>query len=142
MTAELATSPLIVDAFPEGAEVAIIAVPAGGVVRVHYESGAVVTFAPLLSDEPAIAVVPGDKDKLRWGCVPGWYTAPKWVGNDQHQQDKPVWKAAMSALCRGAEVAYVKHELQTYYSGERWAAVSFRAGDEPAAGDEQTGAAA
>lgn len=143
MTAELAATALVVEAYPKAVEVAIIAVPAGGVVRVHYTSGAPVTFAaPLGENEPTIAVVPGDKDLLGWGCVPCWYDTPRGATRYRHQQDKPVWNDAMSALCRGAEVAYVKHELQTYYSRERWAAVSVRTGDEPAATDEQTGEAA
>ena len=125
MTAETLLAPVVVEAYPQPAEVAVVAVPAGGVARIHYPSGVVMDYPPPLDDEAWIAVVPGDKDLIGWGCVPCWYGSPRGVRNGHHQLDRAVWHDAAAQVCRQA-VVYVVHELQDYYSRQRWTAVSCR----------------
>ncbi|MFE3452445.1 hypothetical protein ACFXJ8_26325 [Nonomuraea sp. NPDC059194] len=125
MTSLLADSLLAIDAFPLPAEVAVIAVPAGGVARVHYSHGVSLDYPLPLDDEPWIAVIPGNKELLGWGCVPCWYGSPRGVRNGKHEMDRPVWDEAARAVLRG-QVVYVAHERQPYHGGERWTAVSCR----------------
>ena len=127
MTAETLLAPVVVEAYPLPAEVAVVAVPVGGVARIHHPSGAVMDYAPPSAAEAWIAVVPGDKDLIGWGCVPCWYGSPRGVRNGHHQLDRAVWHDAAAQVCRQG-VVYVVHELQDYYSRQRWTAVSCRTG--------------
>lgn len=127
MTAETLLAPAVVEAYPLPAEVAVVAVPVGGVARIHYPSGVVMDYAPPLPDEEWIVVVPGDKDFIGWGWSQGWFGTPRGVRNKHHALDRPVWHEAAGEVCRQG-VVYVVHELQGYYSRQRWTAVSCRLG--------------
>jgi hypothetical protein len=125
VTAGTLLSPVVVDAYPQPVELAVVAVPVGGVARIHYPSGPVMDYPPPLDDEAWIAVVPGDKDLIGWGCVPCWYGSPRGVRNGRHVLDRPVWQEAARQVCR-AGVVYVEYRPRLYYGRERWTAESCR----------------
>jgi hypothetical protein len=114
----------LVEAYPAPYEVVIVPLGAGGSVRVHHPEGAR-TYTPDLGDVPFVAVIPGDKDAIGWGCAVSWYGSLSSARNGKHPLDRDAWHAAAKAA-RGGGVAYVKYVLRDHYGKPRWTANGYR----------------
>lgn len=116
---------VVVEAYPFATEVAIVALPAGAVARVHHPSG-VREYEPQLGDEAFLVVIPGDRDAIGWGWSQGWYETPRGLRRGHRPVNRDAWHAAARAIELGAEVVYVRYEQVDYYGKSLWTAVGIR----------------
>ena len=119
----------LADICPRPADVAVVSLPAGTVIRVHRASApALGEYRPAVDGAlPVIAMIPGDRELLGWEVVFCQVSGLRGVRNGHHRRDRAVWHQAAGMIKNGG-VVYVEHERRPWYGRMAWQAVRVRPG--------------